>query len=722
MINSGAKEDSNELDENFPCIDSNSNIFDFDEITEHRKTHLVENDIELINYVPIRTKPYRISARQTDLLQEEIRKMLKYQVTEIGESDYASPMILVETSGRDPRPCIHYRKLNEVIRTQFYPLPNIEHRIETVAAAKYITLFDLTKGYWQISLTPKAQRKLDDHISHIDKVLERIQNARLTIKPAKCKFAQDSVKYLGHVVGLRKRSPAQLKVQTILDFPVPRTKTQFRAFLGIAGYYRQYIPMFSSLAAPLTELLKGKSKKENINWTSECQESFVQLKEKLSTNPVLYAPDFERQFILQKDASDTGIGIVLAQRNDRGEEHPILYLSKKFSDAEKDYCTTEKECAAIVYGRKEEFVANVVPAPFDYVGDQKRMVLLPEEVGEKGFLESRSPTFRIDSSRKGHARGQVLRVPNGGRRQKRALDVRLFFRMSVNKLYIVISLAWLLELFFMNSVASTLNRVTDMEFNNQISVLTPNNWNTWKHDMQVLLMHYGYWQFIIQTKPEQPDEEATYKEKLDLQLRKDRCYTLIYTNISSDLKNLITETTDGVAAWKILKDHFEPVTRARSTVQQIYRWKEEDFRVVKIEAELILEANRLQLMKQDLEKAENAYLSSFTLKKSKTLPGATAAAHGDPNGKNDYQKEGDLSEQQALMVEVTIPNCYKQAIRSRDASKWHDAMDKEINVMMERKVWDLVDHPDNIKILENRWVYTIKYDENNKIVRYKARL
>ncbi|GFX98591.1 retrovirus-related Pol polyprotein from transposon RE1 [Trichonephila clavipes] len=77
----------------------------------------------------------------------------------------------------------------------------------------------------------------------------------------------------------------------------------------------------------------------------------------------------------------------------------------------------------------------------------------------------------------------------------------------------------------------------------------------------------------------------------------------------------------------------------QSTVQQIYRWKEEDFRVVKIEAELILEANRLQLMKQDLEKAENAYLSSFTSKKSKTLPSATAAAHGDPNGNNDYQKK-----------------------------------------------------------------------------------
>ncbi|GFV49269.1 retrovirus-related Pol polyprotein from transposon TNT 1-94 [Trichonephila clavipes] len=92
--------------------------------------------------------------------------------------------------------------------------------------------------------------------------------------------------------------------------------------------------------------------------------------------------------------------------------------------------------------------------------------------------------------------------------------------------------------------------------------------------------------------------------------------------------------------------------------------------------------------------------------------------------KDNTESQGfsDLSEQQALMVEVTIPNCYKQAIRSRDASKWRDAMDKEINVMKERKVWDLVDHPDNIKFLENRWVYTIKYDENNKIVRYKARL
>ncbi|GFX79881.1 uncharacterized protein TNCV_420551 [Trichonephila clavipes] len=208
----------------------------------------------------------------------------------------------------------------------------------------------------------------------------------------------------------------------------------------------------------------------------------------------------------------------------------------------------------------------------------------------------------------------------------------------------------------MNSAASTLNRVTGMEFNNQISVLTPNNWNTWKHDMQVLLMHYGCWQFIIQTKPEQPDEEATYKEKLDLQLRED--VGIFISRVKTAATRLqeaghkLDDLYIGFQLIRWLPQEFQ------STVQQIYRWKEEDFRVVKIEAELILEANRLQLMKQDLEKAENAYLSSFTSKKSKTLPGATAAAHGDPNGKNDYQKKSgkgfsDLSEQQeAFMVEL----------------------------------------------------------------------
>ncbi|GFU97720.1 retrovirus-related Pol polyprotein from transposon TNT 1-94 [Trichonephila clavipes] len=158
---------------------------------------------------------------------------------------------------------------------------------------------------------------------------------------------------------------------------------------------------------------------------------------------------------------------------------------------------------------------------------------------------------------------------------------------------------------------------------------------------EVLLLHYGCWQFIIQTKPEQTDEEATYKEKLDLQLRKDRCYTLIYTNISSDLKNLIAETTDGVAAWKILKDHFEPVTRAKriqSTGNKSTDGKKRLQELSKLEQSLILEANRLQLMKQDLE-SEKAY-EQFHFEEVEDVTWCYGCSSWRSKCKNELQKKG----------------------------------------------------------------------------------
>ncbi|GBM53207.1 Retrovirus-related Pol polyprotein from transposon 17.6 [Araneus ventricosus] len=140
-----------------------------------------------------------------------------------------------------------------------------------------------------------------------------------------------------------------MKSKAIRDFPAPTTKTEIRAFLGLAGYYRQYIPMFSIIAAPLTDLLKGRSKKGEVTWSTECRAAFEKLKTLLTSEPVLYAPDFTKKFVLQTDASEFGMGAVLSQIDDEKSEHPVLYLSKKFSEAEKKYCTTEKECAAIVW-------------------------------------------------------------------------------------------------------------------------------------------------------------------------------------------------------------------------------------------------------------------------------------------------------------------------------------------------------------------------------------
>ncbi|GFX38843.1 retrovirus-related Pol polyprotein from transposon TNT 1-94 [Trichonephila clavipes] len=277
----------------------------------------------------------------------------------------------------------------------------------------------------------------------------------------------------------------------------------------------------------------------------------------------------------------------------------------------------------------------------------------------------------------------------------------------------------------MNSVASTLNRVTGMGFNNQISVLTQNNWNTWKHDMQVLLMHYGCWKFIIQTKPEQPDEEATYKEKLDLQLH--QFFGTKYQpgeDVGIFISRVKTAATRLQEAGHKMDDLYIGFQLIRwlpqefqSTVQQIYRWKEEDFRVVKIEAELILEANRLQLMKQDLEKAENAYLSSFTSKKSKTLPGATAAAHGDPNGKNDYQKK---SGRKPSVLHLKPFGCLAYAGVPKQIRKKFD-MRAKMGIMMgyaQRtkgyRIW-LID--------ENKLVETInvRFDENKRGINFRQK-
>ncbi|GFS61316.1 hypothetical protein TNCV_3105301 [Trichonephila clavipes] len=121
-------------------------------------TNLVEHEIQLVSDQPVRTKPYRMSHRQNEILRNEINRMLKLGIIEVGESDYMSPMILVEIAGKEPRPCIDYRKLNGIIRTEYFPLPNIEARVEKVSAAKFITVFDLSKGYWQIPLSKTAQR------------------------------------------------------------------------------------------------------------------------------------------------------------------------------------------------------------------------------------------------------------------------------------------------------------------------------------------------------------------------------------------------------------------------------------------------------------------------------------------------------------------------------------------------------------------------------------
>ncbi|GFY78965.1 retrovirus-related Pol polyprotein from transposon 297 [Trichonephila inaurata madagascariensis] len=270
---------------------------------------------------------------------------------------------------------IDYRRLNKVTRTKFFPLPNIEELIEKYAA--FVTNFGTFKPLrlpFGLKNAPYDFSRLmasilkdceeyavpylddvaifsqtwEDYLKHLDDIFLRLSNAKLHIKPSKYQFAQAYVKYLGHLVGQGLRTPGELKVQVIKDFPIPTNKTQVRSFLGLAGYYRRYILEFSVIAAPLTDLLKGRNRKSTVDWNSSCQNAFEELKTRQSKNPVLYSPDFTKLFIIQCDASNLGIGVVLSQVCE-DEEHPIMFLSKKLSLAEQKYSTTEKECAAIIF-------------------------------------------------------------------------------------------------------------------------------------------------------------------------------------------------------------------------------------------------------------------------------------------------------------------------------------------------------------------------------------
>ncbi|GFY35302.1 retrovirus-related Pol polyprotein from transposon 17.6 [Trichonephila clavipes] len=282
-------------------------------------TDLAEHDIELESERAIVAKPYRMSPRQIEILKSEVNKMLELKIIEPAESDFTSPLILVEAQGKEARPCIDYRRLNKVTRTQFFPLPNIEELLEKVSAAKYISVLDLTRGRLMANLLRNCEDfavpclddiaifslAWDDHLKHLKDVFDRQRSSKLHIKPSKCQFAQAYVKYLGHLVG-------------------------------------------QVIAAPLTDLLKGRNRKSTVDWNSSCQNAFEELKTRLSKNPVLYSPDFTKPFIIQCDASNLGIGVVLSQVCEN-EEHPIMFLIKKLSLAEQKYSTTKKECTAIIF-------------------------------------------------------------------------------------------------------------------------------------------------------------------------------------------------------------------------------------------------------------------------------------------------------------------------------------------------------------------------------------
>lgn len=164
----------------------------------------------------------------------------------------------------------------------------------------------------------------------------------------KCRLANTEVHYLGHVVGQGKRRPSELNVEAITSFPLPKTKTDLHSFLGLAEYYRSYIPNFANIASPLTDTLR-KTELTVARWDTAREGALAEIKNILVSEPVLTAPDYSVPFLVQCDASDRRLGVVLSQVNEKGEEHPVIYASRKLTCREQACSTTEKESACMVW-------------------------------------------------------------------------------------------------------------------------------------------------------------------------------------------------------------------------------------------------------------------------------------------------------------------------------------------------------------------------------------
>lgn len=362
-------------------------------------TYLVEHDIVLREGACPKRMSYRIPERLLEALRKELDEMLAMNIVEPSKSEWCSPVVLVPKKDGSLRFCIDFRYLNSVSKFDSYPTPRIEDLIDRLGKANYLTTIDLAKGYWQVPLSARSreltafrtpwglyhfckmpfglhgaaatfQRLMDqvladltdftaaylddiviysstweEHLQHLQVVIDHIRSAGLTINPSKCSIAKAETEYLGYVIGQGVIKPQVKRVQAIQKCPLPQTKSQIRSFLGMANWYRRFVPNFSVRAAVLTDLTR-KNCPNQIRWTGETEKAFQDIKNALCQGPVLCCPDFDRPFILQTDASDVGVGAVLLQGTQE-DRHPVAYISRKLFPREVRYSTVEKECLAV---------------------------------------------------------------------------------------------------------------------------------------------------------------------------------------------------------------------------------------------------------------------------------------------------------------------------------------------------------------------------------------
>jgi hypothetical protein len=297
------------------------------------------------------------------------------------------------------RMCVDYRPLKAVTIKNKYPLPRIDVLFDQLVGAKVFSKIDLRSGYHQIKIRasdipkmafstryglyeflvmsfgltnapayfmylmnsvfmpeldkfvvvfiddiPVYSKNEPEHTKHLHIVLQRLRDHQLYAKLSKCDFWLREIKFLGHTISQDGISVDSEKVQEVMDWKPPTTVRQIQSFLGLGGYCRRFIPDFSRIAKPMTELLK---KGVKYDWSQKCEDAFHTLRQHLTTAPVLAQLDNTKHFEVYCDASSTGLGCVLTEDN-----RVIAYASRALRPHEQNYPTHDLELAAVVHALK----------------------------------------------------------------------------------------------------------------------------------------------------------------------------------------------------------------------------------------------------------------------------------------------------------------------------------------------------------------------------------
>ena len=361
------------------------------------RTDAVVHEIDTGSTRPILCNPRKLSPKKIKIQQELVDKMLEDGQIEPSVSAWSAPTVLVTKKDGNTRFCVDYRRLNVCTKKDAFLLPRIDDSLNSLSGQAWLSTLDLASGYWQVRLSENTKPKtafathsglfqfavmpfglcnapatferlmsqvmrgqhwkrclvyIDDilvfgndfesALHNLELVLDRVAECGLQLKSTKCNLF--SVPFLGHIVGRAGLECDPNKLSAVANWIPPTTTKGVCEFLGFTGYYRRFVPDYSTVAQPLVQLL-GKDCK--FEWTTACQDALKALRALLITALVLAFLKEDLPYIIDTDASDYGIGDVLSQDVD-GTEHVIAYYSKSLNLAQQKYCTTKCELLAVV--------------------------------------------------------------------------------------------------------------------------------------------------------------------------------------------------------------------------------------------------------------------------------------------------------------------------------------------------------------------------------------